>query len=490
MPNNNDTYAAIDMGSNSFHMLVVQDINGVPRTIAKIKRKVRLASGLDSNNMLDDAAMQRGWQCLSLFAERLTHIPKQNISIVSTATLRLAKNADVFCAKGNAILGLPINVISGDEEAALIYHGMAVSSHSANKRLIVDIGGASTELILGQGFKPLVLNSLNMGCVTWLEQYFSDGLLSQSNIDQGMAAAKEVLAPFKQDYLAHQWQLALGASGSIQAVQEVLVAQGLNEEITLSKLEVIVEQTIACERLTMLSIDGLKEERKLVFVSGLVILLTLFKELNIEGMIGSGGALREGLIDQLISHNVPSDIRLNCCQKMQQRFQLDVDHATDVADTAELLVRQLADKRIAAQDMEMLRYSALLHEVGTSVEFLNAAQHGYYLISHSPMAGFSKEQRKLVAALVGSYKNTLDIEQLHQQAWCAPQVAQLLATCLRLAIIIAGRYQHVRSELVQITLANDSVNLHLTKELAELPPLFLAEIEQELIDNNHLKLIH
>lgn len=488
MPDNNDTYAAIDMGSNSFHMLVVQNINGVPRTIAKIKRKVRLASGLDDNNMLDDAAMQRGWQCLTLFAERLIHIPKKNIKIVSTATLRLAKNSDVFCAKGNAILGLPINIISGDQEAALIYHGMAVSSRSADKRLIVDIGGASTELILGQGFEPLVLHSLDMGCVTWLERYFSDGLLNESNIANGVAAATEVLAPVKQGYLDHQWQLSLGASGSIQAVQEVLVAQGINEEITLKKLQKMVEQTIACEKLTTLNLVGLKEERKLVFVSGLVILLTLFKELNIEGMIGSGGALREGLIDQLIGANVPVDIRLNCCEQLQHRFQLDTGHASDVATTAESLIRQLGDERITDQDIEMLRYSALLHELGTSIEFLQAQQHGYYVISHTPMAGFSKEQRKLVAALVGSYKNSINSKQLQEQAWCSGQVANYLVSCLRLAVILNGRYQGARGHFVNVSAQSDCIKLNIKQELTESSPLLLAELEQEIIDNNLLKL--
>lgn len=485
---NKDIFVAIDMGSNSFHMLMVQNINGTPRTISKVKRKVRLASGLDQDNMLDEAAMERGWQCLSLFAERLEHIPKRNIRVVSTATLRLAKNAEKFCAKGNEILGLPINIISGEREAALIYHGMAVSSHSADKRMIVDIGGASTELILGQNLKPLVLNSLNMGCVTWLERHFSDGLISTDNIERAKSAARGVLAPVKQDYLAHQWQLSLGASGSIQAVQEVLVAQGLNEQITQSKLEIILEQSIACTYLTTLNIKGLKEERKVVFVSGLVILLSLFEELAIDCMIGSGGALREGLIDELIREPVADDIRFNCVNKLQQRYHVDLNQASQVAKVAETLAHQLRHHKISAQDIAMLRYAAMLHEVGASVEFLNAPKHGHYLLSHAAMAGFSKQQRMLVASLVGNFRNELNMELLAQQAWCSVSVASLLVSCLRLAVILCGRYQGERIQYVSLSSIGDEIEINISASTLTKYPLLLAELEQEIIDNEFLSL--
>jgi len=485
---NNNIYAAIDLGSNSFHMLVVQNIAGTPRTIAKVKRKVRLASGLDHNNYLDDAAMNRGWQCLALFAERLSNIPPQNIKIVSTATLRLAKNANVFCAKANDILGLPIDIISGEQEAALIYHGMAVTSDSADKRMIVDIGGASTELILGQGFKPLVLNSLNIGCVTWLERYFNDGLLNQVNFTRAMDGASEVIELVKQDYLAHRWQLSLGASGSIQAVQEVLVAQGLNEEITLAKLNQVLQQTMGRQKLQKLNLVGLKEERKLVFASGLAILITLFKQLNIERMISSGGALREGLIDQLFNQAVPQDIRANCCEQLQQRFQLDSIHACQVAKTAIYLARQLTSPTLKPQDIELLGYAGLLHEVGTSVEFLAANRHGHYILSHCAMAGFSKQQRKFIAAVVGNYKCTLAIELLSEQAWCSPQDALSLTSCLRLAVIINGGGQDHRRDDISLHSVADKIIVSTTAKFLDQNPLLNAELEQEVALNNLLNL--
>jgi len=167
-------YAAIDLGSNSFHMLVVREVAGSIQTLAKIKRKVRLAAGLDKDNLLSQEAMQRGWQCLKLFSERLQDIPRDQIRVVATATLRLASNADEFLQKAQEILGCPVQVIAGEEEARLIYHGVAHTTGGPDQRLVVDIGGGSTELVTGTGAQATALISLSMGCVTWLERYFGD----------------------------------------------------------------------------------------------------------------------------------------------------------------------------------------------------------------------------------------------------------------------------------------------------------------------------
>jgi len=331
--------------------------------------------------------------------------------------------------------------------------------------------------------KPLVLNSLNIGCVTWLQRYFGDGLLSIANFEQAMSAAAAEITQVQQDYLAHDWQLSLGASGSIQAVQEVLVAQGLNEEITLDKLNVVLQQTIACKELNNLNLVGLKQERKLVFASGLAILMSLFKQLNIDRMIGSGGALREGLIDQLFAQPVPEDIRANCCEQLQQRFQLNTDRALKTAKTALDFACQLSNPPLKKQDIELLRYAALLHEIGTSVEFLNANRHGYYLLSHFAMAGFSKQQRQLIAVLVGNYKNDFDSSLLGQQAWCSAQDALRLTCCLRLAIIVNGGAQSYRRHTIKLESATDHIVINLSSTTVNENPLLAAELEQEVSIN-------
>jgi exopolyphosphatase/guanosine-5'-triphosphate,3'-diphosphate pyrophosphatase len=486
-----DLFAIIDLGSNSFHMLVVQDVDGAVRVIAKVKRKVRLAAGLDKHNHLDVAAMERGWQCLALFAERLSHIPPANVKVVATATLRLATNAQDFCRRGQQILDLPINVISGEREAELIYHGMAVTSAGEGKRFIVDIGGASTELILGQGFSPIVLNSLNMGCVTWFEQHFSDQKLSQQNFDVAIDAATAVLAPVLPCYLAHQWQLSLGASGSVQAVQEVLSAQGFNEVITLDKLEQLMAQTIACSEQSSLKIIGLKKARKPVFASGLAILISLFRQLSLKSMVTSGGALREGLIAQLLKQRQLDDLRLDTATGLQQRFQVDQEQAQQVVDVVTNLATQVDHQWQIAKDdgVAMLQFSAMLHEIGLSVNYLEANCHGRYLISHSPMNGFSSGQKGLVSALIANYKNSLNAAFFSEQTWVSPQQASRLATLLRLAVIISGRYQGARVNDINLAVINSQLQITLSCAVAQSSPLLLAELNQEVIDNNLIEIV-
>nr|MCG6364913.1 guanosine-5'-triphosphate,3'-diphosphate pyrophosphatase [Vibrio fluvialis] len=237
-------YAAIDLGSNSFHMLIVRHIDGSVQTMAKIKRKVRLAAGLDENNALSFEAMQRGWDCLSLFAERLQDIPDENIRIVGTATLRTATNVDAFLNKANAILGHQIEVISGEEEAATIYKGVAHTSGGMGRRLVVDIGGASTELIIGEGFEAKALTSLKMGCVTWLERHFKDRQLNATNFNNAIHAAKQMLDPILEQYTQLGWNVCVGASGTVQALQEIMLAQGMDEVITLAKLKRLQKQAM------------------------------------------------------------------------------------------------------------------------------------------------------------------------------------------------------------------------------------------------------
>ncbi|NUA44026.1 Guanosine-5'-triphosphate,3'-diphosphate pyrophosphatase [Dickeya solani] len=226
MPSSSSLYAAIDLGSNSFHMLVVREVAGSVQTLARIKRKVRLAAGLDASNRLSPEAMQRGWQCLALFSERLQDIPPQQVRVVATATLRLATNADEFLERARHILGLPIQVISGEEEARLIYQGVAHTTGGPEQRLVVDIGGGSTELATGTGAHHTQLFSLPMGCVTWLERYFTDRDLTQAHFDRAEQAAREMLRPVKDILRQQGWQVCVGASGTVQALQEIMVAQG------------------------------------------------------------------------------------------------------------------------------------------------------------------------------------------------------------------------------------------------------------------------
>lgn len=474
-------YAAIDLGSNSFHMLVVREVAGSIQTLTRIKRKVRLAAGLNSDNVLSAEAMERGWQCLRLFAERLQDIPQPQIRVVATATLRIAVNANEFIAKAQEILGCPVQVISGEEEARLIYQGVAHTTGGADQRLVVDIGGASTELVTGSGAQTTSLFSLSMGCVTWLERYFTNRNLAQENFDEAEKAAREVLRPVADKLRFHGWKVCVGASGTVQALQEIMMAQGMDERITLAKLQQLKQRAIHCGRLEELEIEGLTLERALVFPSGLAILIAIFTELNIQCMTLAGGALREGLVYGMLHLPVDQDIRSRTLRNIQRRFMVDTDQANRVTQLAVHLLEQVKDEwHLGAISRELLQSACQLHEIGLSVEYKQAPLHAAWLVRNLDLPGFTPAQKKLLATLLLNQTNPVDLSSLHQQNAVPPRIAEHLCRLLRLAIIFAARR---RDDLVpHITLQAQDENLTLTlpEGWLEHHPLGTELIDQEI----------
>ena len=433
-------YAAIDLGSNSFHMLVVREIAGSIQVLSRVKRKVRLAAGLNKENELSEQAMERGWQCLRLFSEYLRDIPPAQIRVVATATLRLAKNADTFVTKASAILGNTVHVISGEEEARLIYRGVAHTTGGAEQRLVVDIGGGSTELVTGTGSKTTQLMSLSMGCVTWLERYFTDRSLTEENFTKAQDAAKAILEPIADKLIQQGWQVCVGASGTVQALQEIMIAQGMDELITLSKLEQLKHKAIECGKLEELEIDGLTFERALVFPSGLAILIAIFETLHIENMILAGGALREGLVYGMLHLPIEQDIRQRTLRNVQRRFQIDSEQAYRVQQLAEHFFIQVSkDWQLDNRCRELLNSASALHEIGLSVDFRQAPSHSSYLISHLDLPGYTPAQRRLLAALLRNQTGIIDLVPLNHQNALPFLQAYRITRLLRLAIIFASR---------------------------------------------------
>lgn len=473
-------YAAIDLGSNSFHMLVVREVAGSIQTLARIKRKVRLAAGLDKNSHLSAEAMQRGWQCLKLFSERLQDIPREQIRVVATATLRLAKNADEFLKTAETILGCNIQVISGEEEARLIYQGVAHTTGGPDQRLVVDIGGGSTELVTGSGAQANTLFSLSMGCVTWLERYFTDRSLVKENFDKAELAAVEMITPVAPELLANGWQVCVGASGTVQALQEIMVAQGMDERITLSKLQQLKQRAIQCGKLEELEIEGLTLERALVFPSGLSILIAIFKTLNIESMMLAGGALREGLVYGMLHLPVEQDIRQRTLHNLQRRYLLDVEQANRVAALAENFSVQVSNTwQLDARARELLASACLIHEIGLSVDFKQAQNHAGYLIRHLDLPGFTPAQKKLLATLLQNQSNNLDLPLLNQQNALPPRQAERLCRIMRLAIIFASRRRDDTLPAVRLRANDDELNVLVPHGWLEQHPLRAEELVQE-----------
>ncbi|OBT12914.1 guanosine-5'-triphosphate,3'-diphosphate pyrophosphatase [Vibrio sp. UCD-FRSSP16_10] len=478
MTDSSPLYAAIDLGSNSFHMLVVKHVHGSVRTMAKIKRKVRLAAGLNSSNTLSQEAMQRGWDCLSLFAERLQDIPEQNIRIVGTAALRVATNIDEFLDKANQILGKDIQVISGTEEAATIYKGVAHTSGGKGKRLVVDIGGASTELIIGQGFDAKVLHSLQMGCVTWLERHFSDRQLTPQNFHNAIEAAKQTLAPVLSEYTELGWNLCVGASGTVQALQEIMLAQGMDEVITHSKLKRLQKQAMRADALEELEIEGLTLERALVFPSGLSILLAIFELLEIDEMTLAGGALREGMVYEMLKELHQEDIRQRTVSSIQQRFQLDQDYAQQVSQTALKLVTQCQEDFLAEPvAISLLQTAAQLHEIGLTIDFKKAGQHNAYLLQHLDLPGFTRAQKILLAEVTLRYKDNLC--SLPEQHAVSRQSAENILRILRLSVLLTHRRNVSLQPSVELKTQGKALCLYIDANWCLANPLTVAELEIE-----------
>ena len=472
-------YAAIDLGSNSFHMLVVRHIDGSVQTMAKIKRKVRLAAGLDENNVLSLEAMQRGWDCLSLFAERLQDIPKENIRIVGTATLRTANNVNEFLVKANQILGHPIEVIPGEEEAATIYKGVAHTSGGMGRRLVVDIGGASTEFIIGEGFEAKALTSLKMGCVTWLERHFKDRQLNTTNFNNAIAAAKQTLEPILKQYCELGWNVCVGASGTVQALQEIMLAQGMDEIITLPKLQRLQKQAMMSAHLEELEIEGLTLERALVFPSGLSILIAIFESFHIEEMTLAGGALREGLVYEMVEGLRQDDIRARTLRSIQRRYQIDQAYAQQVADLASKLLQQCGSSEwVEESQAEMLLCSAAqLHEIGLSIDFKKGGEHSAYLLQNLDLPGYTRAQKYYLGELARRYREQLT--SLPEQHALSGTSAKRILRLLRLAVLLSHRRHTELEPEFKLEANGDVLTLTLDAQWLNNNPLTRTELELE-----------
>ncbi|MDC9593167.1 guanosine-5'-triphosphate,3'-diphosphate diphosphatase [Xenorhabdus sp. IM139775] len=474
-------YAAIDLGSNSFHMLVVREVSGSIQVVTRIKRKVRLAAGLDKKNHLSQQAMERGWQCLRLFSEYLQDIPASQIRVVATATLRLAENSGEFVRKASEILGTPVNVISGEEEAQLIYQGVAHTTGGSEKRLVVDIGGASTELVTGVGAKASQLFSLEMGCVTWLERYFNDRSLTEENFANAEAAAHDMLNAVATGLLEQGWKICVGASGTVQALQEIMIAQGMDELITLPKLQQLKQQAIECGKLEELEIDGLTLERALVFPSGLAILIAIFQALHIESMILAGGALREGLVYGMLDLPIEQDIRARTLCNVQHRFRLDIGQAQRVKQLAENFCQQVTPSwKLDERCRELLASACLLHEIGLFIDFHQGPAHSAYLINHLDLPGYTPSQKRLLATLLKNQSGPVDLTSLSQQNAVSLLQAQRLCRLLRLAIIFASRRRDDTLPALRLQAENETLTITLPHQWQVNHPLRTEALQQEM----------
>lgn len=474
--------AAIDLGSNSFHMVVGRLENGQLHIVDRLRERVRFASGLDENRNITPEARARALACLEKFGQRVAGMPQGRVRAVGTNTLRKAHNARGFMELARDALGHPIEVISGQEEARLIYLGMAQSMPPVDgRRLVVDIGGGSTELIIGQGFDIIEADSLFMGCVSFSERYFRGGELTAKRFREAQLAAELELQSIAQPYRKLGWQHAIGCSGTAHAVQQIVRAAGFSEDgITLKSLKKVRKEMLAAGHMDRLQLPGLQPDRTAVIAGGVAILESVFMDLRIETMVASPGALREGVLYDLIGRIRHEDVRDRTIRWFQEHYQVDVEHAARVEETVLTLLNQ------ASRSWEMdeawagtlLSWAARLHEIGLAISHTGYHKHGAYLVKNSHMAGFSREEQRALAALVANHRRKIHRELLDQIDPHRVGAVMMLCVLFRVGVRLNRGRDATRPPFV-LKAKRERLKLNFPEGWLDEHPLTRVELEDE-----------
>ncbi len=476
-----DVVAAVDLGSNSFHMLVARRQDGTLHVLDRLQEMVRLAGGLDARYRLAPAAQQRALDCLARFGQRLRGLPRGSVRAVGTNTLRHMRDAEEFLVAAERALGHPIEIIAGREEARLIYQGMAHSRpNDGKRRLVVDIGGGSTELIIGEGHEPLTMESLHMGCVSFSQTHFRDGEISEKKMRHAETAAQLELQPVLSQF-RRGWEVAIGTSGTIRAVRAVLRGEGWSDgTITRAALAQLREALVEAGDVDLIEFAGLNPERAPVFAGGVAILTAVFDALRIERMQAADGALREGLLYDLVGRYTEHDVRERTVNALAARFRVDGVQAERIAATASVLFRSVA--RAWALDKEagqMLDWAARLHELGLAVAHNQYHKHGAYMVEHADLAGFSWQEQQLLAALIRGHRRKFPREAF--EALPAAQQAQALRLCavLRLAVLLHRARHDLELRGLRLRAEKRALGARFARGWLRQHPLTQADLEQE-----------
>ncbi|MEO8342456.1 MAG: exopolyphosphatase [Gallionella sp.] len=424
--------AAVDLGSNSFRLQVARVEGEQLYMLDGMREPVRLAAGLTADKYLDDEAQQRALAALGRFAERLHDLPREAVRAVGTNSLRVAKNAADFIPQAERALGFPIEVIAGHEEARLIYLGVAHGLQpSKDNRLVMDIGGGSTEFIIGNGFTPLKLESLYMGCVNFSNRFFPDGKITKQNLKQADFAARNELQTIVADYKG-QWQQALGSSGTAKAVAEILEQNGYSKGgITRAGLDKLRAHLLDSGDMQKLDLQGLRQDRVSTLAGGFAIMYAAFCELDITCMDAATGALREGVLYDLWGRFHDNDMRVVTVQQFMQRYHVDTRQAERVAKLANVFAQQIFDNDIDEAALHILNWAASLHEIGISVAHGGYHKHTAYITANADMPGFSKKEQARLSMLTLAQRGNLN--KLQGQLKNAEDY--ILAMSLRLAVL-------------------------------------------------------
>jgi len=478
-----NSFAAIDLGSNSFHMVVAEPEGSSIRIIDSLRVPVRLGAGLDSEKKLKKQTRLAALDALGQFAQRLRGVPLKQVRIVGTNTLRRAKNSSDFMNEAQAILGKRIDIIAGREEARLIFSGV---SHAApdpdTQRLVIDIGGGSTELIIGKGFKPELLESINMGCVSYTGRFFSDKKISASDIKRASVDAQIELSPIALDYIETGWSEVTGCSGTIKAVSRILEELGFSGgEITRDGIRSLINAIDKAGSVDKLNLQSISSNRSAVICGGLAILHAIMKTLKIRQLHASPVALREGLIFDMVGKAEHIDIQSQTLHNLINRYDIDAQQSQRVETAAITFFEQVKKswKLDEDTDQQQLIWAAKLHELGKAVAHTQYHKHGAYIIGNSDLIGFSLVEQKVLSLLVRYHRRKIIVSEFDSLEKSEKLRVVKLLSLLRLAVLVHRGRHTANLEQFKLKVKENQLTVSVNEGWLEENPLTSAELVAE-----------
>ena len=475
--------AAIDLGSNSFHMVVARNVLGQLRTIDRLRETVRLADGLDERGGLSPEARQRALDCLSRFGERIREFPPHAVRAIATNTVRALRQPQVFLGEGEAALGHAIEVVSGREEARLIYLGVAHAQppKPAQRRLVIDIGGGSTECIIGSGFDAIERESLQIGCVASTRRFFPNGKLSKKRWKEALTEIEAEFQQFAGLYRTLGWQEAIGSSGTNKAIGEICAAMKLTKgAVTAEALPVVRDRLLSADRIEAIDLPGLSEDRRPIIAGGVLVLEAAFETLGLKRMLVSKAAMREGVLYDMLGRGGADDPRDGSIDALVERYGIDRAQAARVEETAMRLFDQVAERwNLGEDERRMLLWAARLHELGLAIAHSQYHVHGAYVLEHSDISGFTRQEQLFLAALVRNHRRNISNKLLDALPDRLLLPARRCTALLRLAVLLHRSHEAESIPRLELRAANGTLAIALSPSWLDERPLLHSDLAHE-----------
>lgn len=478
-----DLLAAVDLGSNSFHMVVARRVGDELQIIDRLREPVRLAAHLDERGRLSREGMTRAIGCLERFGQRLRDADPSHVRAVGTATLRKTRHPANFAERVREALGHEVEIVSGREEARLVYLGVAHAvADPGGNRLVVDIGGASTECVLGEGFEASLAESLTMGCVSWTRAYFADGQIDRPRMREARLRAAQKLEPIARPFRTRGWTQALGSSGTIRSIAAIVRAAGWGEGgISVDALRRLRRAMYAAGAADKLALPGLEADRAPVLAGGVAVLSAIFESLGLERLEPAPAALREGLLWDLLGRIDHVDVRDRTINRMRERFVIDVEQAQRVEQTALDLLAQVAPslRLLGPWPRRLLSWAAQLHEAGLAIAYSSHHRHGAYLIEHSDMPGFSRADQRALASMVRAHRRKLEADAFAALQREHKRMVRDLTVLLRVAVRLCRARSPVALPPIRATAGRKQLTLTFPDGWLAQHPLTAADLGTE-----------